>query len=231
MTMDSPAGPSPTILAPPGRGGNLDLQGGRGPHERPPGFLDFGVLIEPYACRLRGHPMRGYRVGGIVSGRGRTEMLEEALTVLAATGGAAVVQAAGTDMWTGLRQAVAAWFGRGDEQRQRVELERLDRTAEELQSAQVADAERVRIRQEAAWQARIEGLLEGLGDSERARAAEELRALLQQRAPEGGVSAGRGGLAVGGNTHIQADRGSIAAGVINGEVGIDTPSEPDPSQG
>ncbi|PAK22126.1 hypothetical protein CJD44_37435 [Streptomyces sp. alain-838] len=158
-------------------------------------------------------------------------MLEEALTVLAAAGGTAVVQAAGTDMWTGLRQAVAGWFGRGDEQRQRVELERLDRTAEELQTAQAADAERVRIRQEAAWQARIEDLLESLDDSERAQAAEELRSLLPQHKPEGGVSAGRGGVAVSGNTDIHADRGSIAAGVINGEVRIGTPSEPDPSQG
>ncbi|MGW3466207.1 hypothetical protein ACWDE9_44675, partial [Streptomyces olivaceoviridis] len=38
-------------------------------------------------------------------------MLEQALTALAAAGGAAVVQAAGTDAWTGLRQAVARWFG------------------------------------------------------------------------------------------------------------------------
>ncbi|CAL9374172.1 hypothetical protein SUDANB176_00929 [Streptomyces sp. enrichment culture] len=158
-------------------------------------------------------------------------MLEEALTALAAAGGTAVVQAAGTDMWTGLRQAVAGWFGRGDGQRQRVELERLDRTAEELRTAQAADAERVRIRQEAAWQARIEDLLESLDDSERARAAEELRVLLSRRAPGGGVSAGRGGLAAGGNLGIRADRGSIAAGVINGEVGIGTPSEPDPSRG
>ncbi|GGW78800.1 hypothetical protein [Streptomyces griseoloalbus] len=158
-------------------------------------------------------------------------MLEETLTVLASAGGTAVVQAAGTDMWTGLREAVAGWFGRGDEQRQRVELERLDRTAEELETAQAADAERVRIRQEALWQARIENLLESLDERERVRVTEELRALLPQRAPEGGAVAGRGGLAVGGNADIHADRGSIASGVINGRVGIDTPSQPDPSQG
>ncbi|MFJ8869958.1 hypothetical protein ACIRD6_29855 [Streptomyces sp. NPDC102473] len=158
-------------------------------------------------------------------------MLEEALTVLAAAGGTAVVQAAGTDMWTGLRQAVAGWFGRGDEQRQRVELERLDRTAEELQTVLAPDVERVRIRQEAAWQARIEDLLESLGDSERAQAAEELRVFLAQHEHEGGVSAGRGGMAVGGNADIHADRGSVAAGVINGEVRIDTPFGAGPSQG
>ncbi|MEU3692612.1 hypothetical protein [Streptomyces narbonensis] len=158
-------------------------------------------------------------------------MLEEALTVLAAAGGTAVVQAAGTDVWTGLRQAVAGWFGRGDEQRQRAELERLDRTAEEVQTAQAADADRVRVRQEAAWQARFEGLLESLDDSERAQAAERLRALLPRRDPEGGVSARDGGAVIGGSARIQADRGAVAAGVINGEVRISTPSEPDPSQG
>ncbi|MFE5598426.1 hypothetical protein ACFQ8O_04445 [Streptomyces coelicoflavus] len=158
-------------------------------------------------------------------------MLDEALTLLAAAGGTALVQAAGTDMWTGMRQAVADWFGRGDERRQRVELERLDRTAEELEAARTSEAERVRIRQEAAWQARIEDLLESLDDIERARAAEELRALLPRPVSGEGVSAGRGGLAVGGNTDIHADGRSVAAGVINGEVRIGSPSEPDPSQG
>lgn len=158
-------------------------------------------------------------------------MLDETLTVLAAAGGTAVVQAAGTDLWTGLRQAVAGWFGRGDEQRQRAELERLDRTAGELAGLRDADAERVRIRQEAAWQARIEDLLESLDDGERARAAEELRALLRRRAPEGAVSAGRGGLAAGGDIDIHADGTSVAAGVINGGVTMNTPSQPDPSQG
>ncbi|WP_340562051.1 hypothetical protein [Streptomyces sp. GSL17-111] len=158
-------------------------------------------------------------------------MLEEALTVLAAAGGTAVVQAAGTDMWTGLRQALARWFGRGDEQRQRGELERLDRSAEELRTAQAADTERVRIRQEAAWQTRIADLLESLDDNERAQAAEELRALLSQYKPEGGVSADRGGAAFVGRTEISAHTGGIAAGAISGGARTGTPSEPDPYQG
>lgn len=158
-------------------------------------------------------------------------MLDETLTVLAAAGGTAVVQAAGTDMWAGLRQAVAGWFGRGDEQRQRAELERLDRTAGELAGLRDADAERERIRQEEVWRARIEDLLESLDDGERARAAEELRALLRRGAPEGAVSAGRGGLAAGGDIDIRAEGGSVAAGVIHGGVTMNTPSQPDPSQG
>lgn len=158
-------------------------------------------------------------------------MLEQALTALAAAGGTAVVQAAGTDAWTELRQAVARWFGRGDRQRERVELERLDQSAGELEMAEAAMVERERIRQEAAWQTRIEAMLENLDDTERAQAAEELRNLLAQHTPQGGALAGQGGLAVGGNVDIRAEQGSIAAGVIHGGAHIGRPPAPDPTQG
>jgi hypothetical protein len=171
-------------------------------------------------------------------------MLEQALTALAAAGGAAVVEAAGTDAWGGLRQAVARWFGGGDPQRERAEGERLDQTAGELATAEAAEAagaagavegERVRIRQEAAWRARIEAFLEGLDDTERSQAAEELRALLARHTPQAGVSAGHGELAselvIGGSADIRAEGGSIAAGVIHGGAHIARPPAPDPSQG
>ncbi|MFD5882795.1 hypothetical protein [Streptomyces yangpuensis] len=158
-------------------------------------------------------------------------MLEQALVVLAEAGGTAVVQAAGTDMWTGLRQAVARWFGRGDSQREQAELERLDQTAGELEVAGTTVTERARIRQEATWQARIESLLESLDATERAQAAEDLRVLLAQHMGQGTVSAGQGGLAVGGSVNIHADGGSIGAGVLYGGAHIDHPQGPDPSQG
>ncbi|MDX3587280.1 hypothetical protein [Streptomyces europaeiscabiei] len=158
-------------------------------------------------------------------------MLEEALVAAAAAGGIAVVQAAGTEAWTGLRQAIARWFGRGDEQREQAELERLDQTASAIEASDADTVDRVRIRQEAAWQARIEATLESLGEAERDQAADELRALLAQHTPHGGVSAGQGGLAVGGNVDIRAEGGSIAAGVIHGGAQIGRPLAPDPSQG
>lgn len=126
---------------------------------------------------------------------GRLRMLPEAMTALAAAGGTAVVQAATTDAWTGFRQRMAQWFGRGDQQRENAELERLDRTAGELESATSsgpAEAERAHVRHEAGWQARIEMLLENLADAERSRAAEELQTLLAQHTSQGGVSAGQG---------------------------------------
>ena len=157
-------------------------------------------------------------------------MLSEAMTALAAAGGTAVVQAAGTDGWTGLRQALGRWFGRGDGQREQAELERLDRAAGELETAEGGVVERVRIRQEAAWQARIETVLESLDDSQRGRAAQELCALLTQHAPGDGVSAGPGGLAAGGSVNIRADHGAIAAGVIHGGAHTGPPPVAGPSR-
>ncbi|MGK5451231.1 hypothetical protein [Streptomyces radiopugnans] len=154
-------------------------------------------------------------------------MLEQALAALAAAGGTAVVQAAGTEAWTAVREAVARWFGRGDEQRERAELERLDRAADELAGA--AGAELARVRQEAAWQARFENLLESAGGDERARLAEELRALLERHSPAGGASVGRDGMAVGGDVHVRAD-GGVAGGVIHGGAHVH-PRPPGPAQG
>ncbi|WP_432182461.1 hypothetical protein [Streptomyces sp. NBC_00063] len=158
-------------------------------------------------------------------------MLSEAMAAIAAAGGTAVVQAAGTDAWTGLRQQVAQWFGRGNPQRENAELARLDRTAGELERAEPAEADHVRIRQQAAWQARIEAVLEDLNDTERVQATAELRALLAQHSSQLGASAGNGGLAVGANLGIRAENGSIAAGVIHGGAHISIPQMPDPSQG
>ncbi|MEU5809398.1 hypothetical protein [Streptomyces sp. NPDC047718] len=126
-------------------------------------------------------------------------MLAEALTALAAAGGAAVVQAAGTDAWEGLRGRLARWFGRGDAQRERDELARLDRSAAEVTAAAEDDAtaDRVRARQEVAWQTRIETLLEGLADEQRTEAAELLQELLEQAAAP---SSPGGAPGVSGNT-------------------------------
>ncbi|MFE7116547.1 hypothetical protein ACFU99_14160 [Streptomyces sp. NPDC057654] len=153
-------------------------------------------------------------------------MLSEAMTALAAAGGTAVVQTAGTDGWTGLRQALGRWFGRGDGGREQAELERLDCAAAELETA----VEHVRIRQEAAWQARIETVLESLDDSRREQAVQELRALLARHAPAGEVSAGPGGLAVGGSMDIHADNSAIAAGVIHGGAHTSPPLVAGPSR-
>ncbi|MFF3676266.1 hypothetical protein ACFYYS_20145 [Streptomyces sp. NPDC002120] len=117
-------------------------------------------------------------------------MLDAALAALAAAGGAAVVQAAGTDEWNGLRSGVARLLGRGDEAREQAELARLDHTATALLAVEPASAERMQLRQEASWQARFEDLLESMGDEERVRLAEGLRALVAEQPARAGGDGG-----------------------------------------
>ena len=159
-------------------------------------------------------------------------MLEQALVALAASGGTAVATAAGTDAWTGFRQALARWFGRGSERRETAVLERLDQTGAELASAEPDQRDSIVRAHRAIWSTRIQDLLEDLDEQERAEAAAGLRGLLAALpAATGAVSADRGGLAVGGDLRVQAAGGSVAAAVIRGDVTLGRPSPPDAPQG
>ncbi|TVZ76869.1 hypothetical protein [Streptomyces sp. BK340] len=152
-------------------------------------------------------------------------MLNETLAALAAAGGAAVVQNAGTDAWPELRPAVARWFGRGDEQRERAALESLDQTAAVLETAEAAEVEQAGIREEAMWRARIQAALEDMDDAELERAVEGLRELLAQHA-----SGRPGGYAVGGDVRISFDIGRITGGgaVYGVTLGRDGHTSPGP---
>ncbi|WP_426800655.1 hypothetical protein [Streptomyces sp. YGL11-2] len=111
----------------------------------------------------------------------------EALVALATAGGGAVVQAAGTDAWNGLRNGVARLVGRGNAEREQVVLERLDRTRATVEAAgDGEDRERVHVAQAAMWQTRFETLLEEAAEPERERIAAALEALIAQAgtAPE-----------------------------------------------
>ncbi|WP_433919512.1 hypothetical protein OIE50_33640 [Streptomyces canus] len=108
-------------------------------------------------------------------------MLVEGLIAVAAAGGGAIVQAAGTDAWAGIRSGVARILGRGEAGREQAELERLDQTRAELESAgDGAESERVQTVLVTRWQTRLEMLLEQLPDEERHQVAAELQALVQQ---------------------------------------------------
>ncbi|MEU6426126.1 hypothetical protein ABZ860_09490 [Microbispora sp. NPDC046973] len=117
-------------------------------------------------------------------------MLVEWLAAVAAAGGTAVVQAAGTDVWVTVRQRVAQVLGRDDPEREQAELMRLDQTATDLASLAPGEAALIRARQEASWTARFEMLLESLGEAERERVARELNDIADQarQASVGGVS-------------------------------------------
>ncbi|MER7946764.1 hypothetical protein ABTY59_05130 [Streptomyces sp. NPDC096079] len=108
-------------------------------------------------------------------------MLVEGLVAVAAAGGGAIVQAAATDAWAGMRSGVARILGRGDTGREQVELERLDQTRAELESAgDGAGAERVQTVLVTRWQTRLEMLLEQLPEGERQQVVAELQALVEQ---------------------------------------------------
>ncbi|WP_165396566.1 hypothetical protein, partial [Streptomyces sp. F001] len=113
------------------------------------------------------------------------------------------------------------------------ELERLDRTVAELEASEPGEVEWVRARQEASWQARFEMLLESLDEPERGERAAALQRLLAEHVSTspGGVTAGAGGVAAGGNITNRAENGSIAAAVVHGGAHIGSPPKPDPIQG
>ncbi|MEU9575189.1 hypothetical protein AB0D62_36135 [Streptomyces massasporeus] len=138
------------------------------------------------------------------------------LAALAAAGGGAVAQAAGTDAWHSVRRLVAGLIGRGDTADEEAELRRLDQTAMVLGSGADADRGAQRIRQEALWQGRFEVLLEGLDASGQERAAEQLRELTAYVAACVGDTAERTGSATAraGGTAVSGVRrvGTAAVG-------------------
>jgi hypothetical protein len=115
-------------------------------------------------------------------------MLEEALVALATAGGLAVVQAAGTDAWAGLREQVARLLGRGNKELEQAELVLLDQTAAAvLGPISQGEADSVRVDQQTMWRVRFESLLESLAGDTREQAATELQALLDSLARRGQV--------------------------------------------
>lgn len=107
-------------------------------------------------------------------------VLDDAMTALAAAGGTAVVQAAGTDAWTAVRDAVARWFGRGDAARERAELARLDRTGAALSAADGELGRRLRDDERISWRTRFEIVLDDLDGTVRQELGEELRRLVEE---------------------------------------------------
>jgi hypothetical protein len=119
-------------------------------------------------------------------------------------------------------------FGRRDAREAQAVLERLDRSALELDCADPGGADQARTRLEASWQARCEDPLESLGEADHEEAAGRLRELVAWQAA-GGVTAGYDGIAIGGNADIKAERGSAAA-LRMGDVTFGNPPMPGPEQ-
>lgn len=103
------------------------------------------------------------------------------LVALAAAGGTAVVQAAGTDAWAQLRSRVGRLLGRGGRDQEQRVLSRLDQTAADLAGASdPAESDGLRAWHAGAWQARLEALLDSLPEDERNVMTEEISSLVAE---------------------------------------------------
>ncbi len=133
------------------------------------------------------------------------------VTALGALAGSALVQAMVTDGWQGVRHKVARLFGRSQPDGQ-IER-RLDATREQLTAAAPKELGRVQAVLAGQWETRFADLLADHPDAEAdlADLVAELRAARPATARDHSVAAGR-------DMRISADGGSVAAGVIHGDV-------------
>lgn len=99
--------------------------------------------------------------------------MTEALVVLAAAGGTAVVGAMATDAWRAIRDGIAGLFGRRGAHRRETVIAALERDAELLAAADDGEREHLRRELTLRWRQQIADLL---GDDP--EAADELRDLL-----------------------------------------------------
>jgi hypothetical protein len=97
------------------------------------------------------------------------------LETLAAAGATALIGAMATDAWQAARVGFANLFGRGNRRRQDFTDGRLDQAAAQVAQADHDNQDRVRAELLAAWQVRLQDLLEEHPD-----AVEELRMLTAQ---------------------------------------------------
>jgi hypothetical protein len=172
-----------------------------------------------------GYALRSFDRGAATE-RGM-EMPGEALIALAQWAGQTVAAAAITDVWESARHKFARLFGRGDPRRIEAAERWLTETHEQLTAAQSGEVERVRAAQAQRWEGRFADLLDedpGVGADLR-----ELVKTIQAQLSSGTVSAADHSVAAGRDVNISADRGSVAAGTIHGNVSPPGPTSPGPA--
>jgi hypothetical protein len=126
-----------------------------------------------------------------------------------------------TDAWHTVKDKVAKLLGRGDHLAEQSMRDTMDEDAATV-AANPTDPELAR-NLGVQWTARLRDLLRA--DPQAADALRDLIADTQRH-----VTAGGHGVAVGGNLHIQAGDGGIAAGAIHGSVHLSNPSQPGTGQ-
>lgn len=151
--------------------------------------------------------------------------MQKSVLEIAIAAGNALVQAMVTDGWTGLREKVARLFARGAENRQIGQ--RLDASCQQLSVAGADDLEKEQASLAGQWAVRFADLL-----ADHPEAEGELTALLTEMQASSHTVAEHAAVA-GRDQVIVADHGSIAAGVIQGNVSLGSqpaPTPPDPTR-
>lgn len=155
-------------------------------------------------------------------------MPADALMALAQFAGQTVATAAITDAWESARQKIARLIGRGDARRTETADSWLAQTHKQLAALPPGELKPVQARQAERWTNRFADLL----DEDPATAA-ELRALAEElatRLPVSTASATDHSLAAGRDMNITASGGSVAAGVMHGDIAPPGPTQPGPAQ-
>ena len=153
----------------------------------------------------------------------------EVLMALAQFAGQTVAAAAITDVWEAVRGRIARLLGRGDAHKTEVAEQWLAQTRQQLEAAApgtgLGQAQRAATER---WAGRFADLLDeypGL-EADLRTLADEIAAQL----PAGEVSASDHSVAAGRDVNITASGGSLAAGVIHGNVAPPDPPRPGPAQ-
>jgi hypothetical protein len=146
------------------------------------------------------------------------------VAALAALAGNTLVTAAVTDAWEDVRHKVARLFGRGKSD-PKIE-QKLDDTRRQLDAARpTGELERVQADLARDWAVRLKDLLADYPDAET-----ELAALVEEIKPAIAAAADHS-VAAGRDVNVSADHGSVAGGVIDGDVTMQGPSSPGPAGG
>ena len=149
------------------------------------------------------------------------------ISSLATLAGKTLVAAAITDAWETAWQRFARLFGRGkpDPATER----RLEATRSQLAAAPPDSLEQAQADLAGRWALRLADLLDDdpAAEAELRELVEEIGALL----PGSAVSAVGHSVAAGRDVNIRADRGSMATGVIHGNVTLPGPTGPGSGSG
>jgi hypothetical protein len=169
-------------------------------------------------------------VGGLRARRGKGRgVAGDVLMTLAQFAGQTVASAAITDVWETFRGRVARLLGQGDKHRTEAAERWLAQTRQQLEAASPGQGlEQARDAAAERWTDRFADLLD-----EDPTLEAKLRALAEEIAaqlPAGAVSAGGHSVAAGRDVNIAASDGSVAAGVVHGNVTPPGPTPPGPAQ-